>query len=190
MAVALYGRAMRRAKIVTVVALSLSLAACGGEEEASDPNASGGDGAASGAKKQEPSLKIGDEVTLKGLEGEMKVKMLKIEDPMKAPPTERPRAGRRFVGVTVRFTNPGRQAFKDAPLNGSRLVTNVKKGANPTILLTGKCPSKPGINFRLPAGESKTLCLPFQVKRKAKVTGFQHALNSGFGPDTGKWDVP
>jgi len=176
-----------------VVALSLTHDACGGEEEAPEgrgtPAGGGGGGSSSEAKKA-PELQIGDEITLKGLEGELKVRMLEIEDPMKAPPTERPRAGRRFVGVTVKFTNPGEKAFKDAPLNGSRLVTNVKKGANPTILLTGKCPSKPGINFRLAAGKSETLCLPFQVKRKAKVTAFQHALNSGFGPETGKWAVP
>jgi hypothetical protein len=41
----------------------------------------------------------------------------------------------------------------------------------------------------MPAGSSKRLCLPFQVKKKAKISAFRFRLNSGFGPETGEWAV-
>src|SRR5688500_269133 len=88
----------------TAVVLGVVAAGCGGGTEGTDSSSAGaGGGAASGdggAKK----LALGDSTTLKGLNGSMEVKVLKVEDPMKAPPArglirETPRKGYRFVGV-------------------------------------------------------------------------------------------
>ncbi len=182
----------RRAALAILATLCLCPLACGEDDSSSSGGSAGG--SSKPAEKQEASgdktgLKIGDETTLKGLKGSLKVKILGIEDPLGSPPTERPKAGRHFVGVRIRLTNLGRETYKDAPLNGSRLVTTPDKAANPTILLSGKCPSKFGTGMRLAAGASKTACLPFQVKRGAKVTAFEFRLDSGFGPETGEWTV-
>ena len=91
--------------------------------------------------------------------------------------------------MRVSLTNAGDQPYRDAPLNGSMLVTDLPKAANPTILIGGNCPSKHGTRLRMPAGSSKRLCLPFQVKKKAKISAFRFRLNSGFGPETGEWAV-
>ena len=171
---------------------ALALAGCGGGEEAasggsSTPAASSG---ASGKKEEGPTkVALGDEATLSGLKGEMKVRVTKVVDPLPNPETERPKAGRRFVGVQVTLTNVGKGAYRDAPLNGSMLVTDLPKAANPTILIGGNCTSKLGTKLRMPAGTKKSLCLPFQVKKKAKISAFRFRLNSGFGPETGEWAV-
>jgi hypothetical protein len=181
----------RRVAIWVACVLGVCLAGCGGEESSSGGGSASGGGASSGAE----ALALGDETTLKGLSGaQMKVRVVKVEDPMKSPPAkglvrERPKRGRRFVGVYVELTNLAKRPYRDAPLNGSVLVTDKPKASNPTILLSGKCPSKLGTRLRMPAGSSRTGCLPFQVKMGAKVTAFRFTLDSGNGPETGEWTV-
>lgn len=180
---------MRRAAPVIVAVLAVPMAACG-EADQGTGAAPSKKPAAKGSADKAP-LKLGQEVTLKGLnDARMKVRVLKIEDPMKSPPTERPKPGRHFVGVRIRLTNLGKETYKDSPLNGARLVTTVKKASNPTILLSGKCPSKFGTGMSIAAGKARTGCLPFQVKRGAKVTAFQFRLDSGYGPEMGEWSAP
>src|SRR5829696_7493104 len=174
----------------TIATLSaLALAGCGGGEEAAS---GGGGGTATTTTKAAGTdgptkVAMGEETTLTGLKGDMKVRVTKIVDPLRNPETERPKAGRRFVGVQVTLTNVGKEAYRDAPLNGSMLVTDLPKAANPTILIGGRCTSKLGTKLRMPAGTKKSLCLPFQVKKKAKISAFRFRLNSGFGPETGEW---
>jgi hypothetical protein len=183
-----------------MVGLTVAIAACGSSDTASKDSGSASSGASGSSGSSDDSagtdtgndasknLKIGDETTLTGLHGDMKVKVLGIIDPLTAD-NEIPKPGRRFVGVRIRFENLSNKPYKDAPLNGASILTNVKKGANPTILLGSKCPSKMGTHLRMKGGATLTGCLPFQVKKKAKVTGFKFALNSGFGPETGEWAV-
>ena len=170
------------------VALVVPLGACGGDEQA----ATGAEANPGSGRPEETTKKValGEETTLEGLENAaVKVKVTKVIDPMPNPKTERPKAGRRFVGVRMTLTNASEKPYKDSLLNGSKLVTDVAEGANPSILLTGPCASKGAVGFRLPAGASKSLCLPFQVKKKAKVSAYQFTLNSGFGGQTGEWAV-
>jgi hypothetical protein len=177
----------------TIATLALALGGCGGG--AADPAGGGGAPAASttpakqadGPRTEKAAL--GEAITLEGLKGEMKVRVAGVIDPLPNPATERPKAGRRFVGVRMTLTNIGDESYRDAPLNGSMLVTDLAKAANPTILIGGNCPSKLGTKLRMPAGTEKRLCLPFQVKKKAKISAFRFRLNSGFGPETGEWAV-
>lgn len=185
-------KALRRVA-VGFVALALALAACGDDDDDKKTDRSGGGAGQGSAVKS--GLTLGDETTLKGLKGvEVSARALQVEDPLTVPAKglsqERPKAGRRFVAVHVRITNTGKKAYSDVPLNGSRLVTDVAKAANGTILLTGKCRTKKfATRLRLAPGASRKGCLPFQVKRGAKIKAFQLRLDSGFGPDTGVWTV-
>ena len=170
--------------------LAVALAGCGGAKEGADGGAAATATPATKAGTERPTkVAIGEEATLTGLHGDMRVRVTKVVDPLPDPETERPKAGRRFVGVQVTLTNVGKQAYRDAPLNGSALVTDLPKAANPTILIGGRCTSKLGTKLRMPAGTRKRLCLPFQVKKQAKISAFRFRLNSGFGPETGEWAV-
>ena len=183
-----------RPLLVAASIAALSIAGCGGEEEAagggggSQAGGGGSQAGGGGQSAKKADLALGDGATLKGLEEDtLKVAVLSIDDPMKNPATERPKQGRRFVGVRVRIENVGKKPYDDSVQNGTRLVTNMKEGANPTVLLSGKCPSKWGIRFKLAPGATKTGCLPYQVLKKAKVTGVEMRLNSGYGPETATW---
>jgi hypothetical protein len=180
---------------VVAIVLCSGVAGCGGDSEApeaSTASAGGGSGSKQAAPKK---LALGDGTTLKGRRGAMKVTVLKVEDPMKAPPPrglirETPRKGFRFVGVHVKMTNAADKAYTDSLLNGTRLTTDPPKAAKPTVLLGGKCRSKGfGTSARIAAGATKTGCLPFQVKKKATVSAVQLTLDSGYGPETGTWTV-
>ena len=185
-----------RPVLCTIATLAaLALAGCGEKEEpATGGGGSSGKPAAAtkksgGGKEGTTKVALGEEATLSALDGEMKVRVTKVIDPLPNPETERPKPGRRFVGVRVTLTNLGKKAYRDAPLNGSMLVTDLPKAANPTILIGGNCPSRLGTKLRMPAGSKKSLCLPFQVKKKAKISAFRFRLNSGYGPETGEWAV-
>jgi hypothetical protein len=192
-------RILVRIALTAAIASSVAAAGCGGSTEATSSSSqgtgnSGSAGSGGSSSKAPKQLAVGDETTLKGLHGSMTVTVLKVEDPMKAPPPhgllrEVPRKGNRFVGVYVRLTNVGDELYKDSLLNGSRLLTDIKKAAQPTILLSGKCRSKFGTSTRVSPGGTKTGCLPFQVKTKAKVSAFALTLDSGYGPETGTWAV-
>src|SRR4051812_41677002 len=98
--------------LIATVASSVAVAGCGGDStEPASSNAATA-GTASKPSGSAAQLSIGDETTLKGLHGSMRVKVLKVEDPMAAPPArgllkEVPQKGNRFVGVQVRLTNVG-----------------------------------------------------------------------------------
>lgn len=135
------------------------------------------------------TLKIGDETELEALRTRLRVQVLDVDDPFKSK-RERPKPGRRFVAVHVKVTNIGKTAYEDAPINGARLATDIPKGANPSLLAYGKCGAKAfSTRLNLEPGESKEGCVPFQVKRRAKVDAFLFRPNSGYAPDTGKWAV-
>ncbi|MEA2311056.1 MAG: hypothetical protein QOE28_1024 [Solirubrobacteraceae bacterium] len=193
-----------RAATAAAIVVSVAVAGCGGSSTATDSSSqtpatdsagSGGGGGGSSASVPKPKqLAVGDATTLKGLHGSMKVQVLKIQDPMPAPPPhglirETPVKGNRFVGVQVKLTNLGSRLYSDSLLNGAGLTTDVAKAARPTILLSGKCRSKFGTSTRVPAGATKTGCLPFQVSKKAKVSAFVLTLDSGYGPEKGTWAV-
>ena len=173
---------MDRPLAAAALAVVTLAAGCGGEETTGPRER-----AATGASKEEEALKLGDKTTLEGLNGDIEVQVLEVEDPIEGITGERPRKGRRFVGVHVRLTNVSDEPYEDAPLNGSRLVTTVEKGSNPTILLSSRCPSKFGTSLRIAPGRTREGCLPFQVKRKAKLRAFQFQPDSGFGPEMGEW---
>src|SRR5690242_16867156 len=98
--------------LTAAIASSAAVAGCGGSSEpASSDAATGGTTAkSSGDTAQPKQLQVGDATTLKGLHGSMKVTILRVQDPLPAPPArgllrEVPQKGNRFVGVQVRLTN-------------------------------------------------------------------------------------
>lgn len=188
----------RRILLAGLAAAAMTPAACGGSEgESGSPEpattpAAAEEAAATAtpAATEEPAaaLGLGDATSLEGLEDvQVEVAILEVEDPMTPSSRERARAGRRFVGVHARFTNEGAKKYDDAVLNGSHLVTDPPKAANPSIVLYGRCRSKPLVPLKIAPGKSKKVCLPFQVKKKAAVKGFEFRTNSGYGDETGKW---
>ena len=98
----------------------------------------------------------------------MKVRVTGIVDPLPNPETERPKAGRRFVGVRMTLTNAGDQPYRDAPLNGSMLVTDLPKAANPTILIGGNCPPSSAPGCACPPAPRSGCASPSRSRRRRR----------------------
>src|SRR5215210_1048348 len=108
---------IRHVAVACLSSLALAVTACGGGDATDDSAAAGGSGGGE-SQSSKQSLKLGDETTLKGLgEESVKIRVIRVQDPLPNPPAkglvqEKPRAGRRFVGVHVRLTNLGKETYE------------------------------------------------------------------------------
>jgi hypothetical protein len=128
-------------------------------------------------------------VILRGQTGErISVKPLRVLDPVEVGEFNTPPEGFRYVGVEVRLRNLGQRAYTDSPGNGSRIVTGAGASLKNEILVDSNCNTDGSLT--VPRGRSKVTCIAFQVPVGATPRFFKHTLNSGFGPDTGRWRLP
>ncbi len=68
------------------------------------------------------------------------------------------------------------------------MVDSAGQSYQSTVFDVGQCQSFPGTE-NIAAGQSGLGCVVFQVPVTAKITKVQFTLDSGFGPQTGQWDV-
>lgn len=95
-------------------------------------------------------------------------------------------SGHKLMGFDVRITNVGRkQAYIPLP---SGIVTLVDgERAKQTGLITGSGTSPcQNPTLRLTRGQSKKVCIAFDVPKDGKLQTFQFSTDSGYG-DTGLW---
>ena len=66
---------------------------------------------------------IGDSITLTSSDGgKVKVKLLRVLDPVSGSEFEEPAAGKRYMGVEIQLTNLGPGAYEDSPGNGATVI--------------------------------------------------------------------
>lgn len=131
---------------------------------------------------------IGSTLPLEGFgDLQMKVKVLDYLDPATGGEFDTPESGARFVGVKLRLTNTGQKPFDDSPGNGAKLITNTDEEADATITLGGTCESASSV--KIAPGDSRVVCIPFEVPKAQKGVEFQFTLDSGFADDTGQWKL-
>jgi hypothetical protein len=99
-----------------------------------------------------------------------------------------PDPGKRFYAVQFRLSDTGTAAYSDSPSNGAAVVDNAGQSYQSTLYDVAGCESFPGTE-NIAAGDKGLGCVVFQVPAEAKITKVQFTLDSGFGPDTGQWDV-
>jgi hypothetical protein len=153
--------------------------------------ASHGGGAASAAAqpKKKAAAKVGDTISLRGMDTKADVTVLKVVDKAKgADEFTTPDAGKRFVAVQFRITNTGAKAYSDSPSNGAKVVDTEGQGFDSWIADTTAGPSFPGEVDLAPGATAKGF-ITFEVPKAAKLDKVQFALDSGFADQTGQWDV-
>jgi len=94
--------------------------------------------------------------------------------------------GHKLIGLDLRVTNVGKKRFDD-PLPGGTLILVGGENGKQTNLISGTN-ANPCDNpsLKLKQGESKTVCIAFDVEKAAKLQTFQYAVDSGYG-DTALW---
>jgi Domain of unknown function (DUF4352) len=120
----------------------------------------------------------------------MRVTLVQGSDP--APPKDAffaPGKDARFVALQIRLENVGSVMYSDSPGNGAVIVDadgqqfSESLGAGTTLGPTF------GAGVRVPPGGSALGYLVFELPKSAKPAVFQFTLDSGFGPETGEWDL-
>jgi len=137
-----------------------------------------------------PRAKLGDTITLKGTNVEMKVKPTKVYKQLSVGEFDEPQdSGNRFVGVEVQLTNVGQETYDDSPSNGAVVITSGDEQGASTIVSGGPCAGQFASSAKISPGSKRKGCIPFEVPKGKKVKTFQFSLDSGFGPESGEWSV-
>jgi hypothetical protein len=148
----------------------------------------GGNSAAAAAPK---TAGIGSSITLAGDDNgeQMSVTVTKVitaaspGDEFSGAP-----AGDRLYAVQFRLRDTGSAAYSDAPDNSAAVVDSAGQSYQAAIDNAAVCQSFPGTENIAP-GSSGLGCVVFEVPKSAKIVSAQFTLDSGFGPQTGQWDV-
>ena len=154
-------------------------------------SASSPSGTASASSPASSAARVGSTITLGGNDAGEKMKVTVIRVISHAQPGDEissPDPGKRFYAVQFRLHDTGTAAYSDSPSNGAAVVDASGQSYQSTIYDVAECQSFPGTE-NIAAGDTGLGCVVFQVPVSAKITKVQFTLNSGFGPDTGQWDV-
>ena len=102
---------------------------------------------------------------------------------------ENPRKGERFAAVRFVFKNVGTTAYQDSPTFGAKLLDTAGHGYDPTVATVSAGPAF-GRVVNLPHGRVRSGFIVFAIPRTARIACVQYALNAGYAPEVGEWDVP
>lgn len=169
------------AAIAAFSLLSMGADSCSTETKTKADKNGGGEG---------QTARLGDPITLEGLDTKMAVTASNLQDPAEVGAYDEPfNKGTRFVAVDFALKNTGEKAYSDSPSNGAVLVTADGRQADSTIVTGGPCASGFAEQATIGAGASRRGCIVFEVPQGGKVATVQFTLDSGFGPQAGEWAV-
>jgi hypothetical protein len=192
---------MRR-RLPLLICAALALAGCAQATTKNEPDAPST--ATETAKKEKAKSKakaektaapkpkkagIGDSITLTGFDGgKIKVKLLRVLDPVAGGDYEQPAAGKRYLGIELQLANVGDKTYKDSPSNGATVIYGDDRQASATLLIDGVCASNGfASDARISPGAKRKGCIPFEISTSRKPKTFQFALDSGFADEGGEW---
>jgi hypothetical protein len=138
------------------------------------------------------TARMGSAITLSGNGSGEQMAVTVTEVIARAQPNDDPTstsAGARLYAVQFRLHDTGSAAYSDAPSNGAVATDSLGQSYGAVITDTAAgCPSFPATESIAP-GSSGLGCIVFEVPKAAKITQVQFTLDSGMGPDTGRWNV-
>jgi hypothetical protein len=171
---------------LAVAIIAITIAASGGSHTV---NTTGTNGTAAGSTTVKAHL--GTAITLTGNDSgeQMSVTVTKVitsakgsDDFSQAP------AGDRLFAVQFRLRDTGSAAYSDAPSNGAAVTDSKGQSYQSGFETVTGCPAFPDTENIAP-GATGLGCVAFEVPKAAVITQVQFTLDSGFGPQTGEWDV-
>jgi hypothetical protein len=120
--------------------------------------------------------------------GKVAVTVLGTVDPATGLDGYTPKTGYRFVGVQLRLANVGTQIYDDSPENGALLIDDrgEQHYADLAEITSG---DGFGGHVRMSGEDSRSGYVVFQIAQGAKLRLFQFALDSGFAPSMGQWNL-
>ncbi|ROO85470.1 uncharacterized protein DUF4352 [Actinocorallia herbida] len=180
---------MKKSFFMLAVALVFGLSGCAPAEVTTNPDGGGG---GTGQEQGAPSsAKVGDKITLKGMDDNLKVAITVLKPPKTVKATDgfKPsEKGNRFVAVQISLENVGTVVYDDSLLTSSVLLDADGQEYNTTILT--KISAGPIVdNLKMAPGKKRKGWVVFEMPKKVKPAGLQITLDSGMGPQTGEWKL-
>jgi uncharacterized protein DUF4352 len=174
---------------------ALCLPMAGGCSSGGDSKETEGEGRTTTARtstvpRRDTVAQLGQAVALSGHSrgSEVKVTVARIIDPLRAGKFDKPASGKRYVGVEVLIVNSGRAVYADSPASGATLVTTRDEHADSTLVSGGACSGAFSAYTRIAPGARLRGCIPFEVRKRAKLKAFEFALESGYA-EHGRWSL-
>ncbi|MGH8910027.1 MAG: DUF4352 domain-containing protein [Egibacteraceae bacterium] len=182
-----------------LLSAALMLAACATPEVTTTPEEVAPDAAATetvaptSTPEPEPTetASVGSTISLTGNDegAEIAVKVVEVIDGAAGTQFSLPQAGNKFIAVRVELSNTGQAVYLDSPSNGTRLINAANEQFTATIAQVQGCQEFAGGSVTLSPGSTALGCLIFEVPVDAVAARFQFTLDSGFGPETGIWEL-
>jgi hypothetical protein len=144
---------------------------------------------ATGPAGEQGSAAIGDTITLNGTDDGlvMDVTLMEVIDPAKAQRYFGPGKNERLVAVRLRVENVGTLPYSDSPSNGAVLIDTADQAYDASIFDSAAGPALG--SAKIAPGDARVGLITFEVSKGTTVAGFQLTLDSGFGPETGQWEL-
>jgi hypothetical protein len=205
---------LRSTSIPALLGLAALLAGCGssGSSGSSAPAAAKTTAATAAGKTVEAASKRGDgdgdgipdAITVKGKVGDtlaLEGSGLNSKDPSDHTKTKirvtlkrmigpfkgyQIASNRKLIGLELHFVNVGTLRYDNALPGGQLSLRGGETGKQTSLIqLGGKNPC-PNPSLKLKTGQSKDVCIAFEVPKSGKPQAFQYVSDSGYG-DTGLW---
>jgi hypothetical protein len=141
--------------------------------------------------KAPEQAKVGDTITLKGMEdgSKLDVTVVKAVDNAKSSVEGfAPESGNRWIGVQFRLVNTGTKAYNDSPANGAQVADAEGQQFGPMFADITAGPSMSS-DVRLAPGGKALGWVVFEAPTASKIQTVQVAMDSGFSDQTGQWDI-
>jgi hypothetical protein len=94
--------------------------------------------------------------------------------------------GRQLIGVELRFVNVGKLVYDNPLPQGELTVASGENAKQTNLIAIGRKSPCDNPSVKLKAGQSKNVCIAFDVPKAEKPKSFQYVADHGFG-DTGLW---
>jgi hypothetical protein len=95
---------------------------------------------------------------------------------------------RKLIGVVLKVRNVGQLSYDD-PLPGGKLTgASGESGKQTSLIPFGGSNPCDNPSLKLKRGQSKSVCIAFEVPKRDKPRTFEFGTDSGFG-DTGLWKL-
>lgn len=178
---------MKKTLFLLPALITLGLTACAPTEVTSSPD----EQPATAPQTQETQgkqAKIGDTITLKGSESELKLAVTVVKFAQSAKSKDEysgPEPGERFAAVQITLKNVGSIAYDDSPDNGAKLIDDEDQQYDAGLGEVALGPSLGSV--RLAPGSTRKGYMVFSVPKDAKISKFQFTLDSGFASQSGEW---
>ncbi|MEV5242515.1 DUF4352 domain-containing protein [Streptomyces cinnamoneus] len=142
------------------------------------------------AQGQGGSLTVGGTATLKAKNGaQIAVTLKNFTDPATSDNKYmQPKPGKRWVAAQFEIVNKGQTVYDDSPANGVKVVDDQGQAFTHSIGSTTAGPNMPA-TVKLKAGEKALGYVVVSVPEKGKPKSVSFTPDSGYGKETGQWNV-